>query len=131
MLATGDTATELHVNVLQGLGDLSKSAPHQRFESLIEYFRKYLLEAKGASDRVDVSNAANQGFQLLDFAADEFAAQVAGNNPDLLADLFYLQRSLLIQAMAREETRRTVMEIWDGPSKSVELGTLCRLTGIT
>jgi len=115
----GDAATELHVSILQGLGALAKSAPLK--VRIIDRLLPYLVEAKSASDRIEISNAASQTFQSLDFADDEIAAQVAGNNPNLLADLFCLQRSLLIQAMAREEIRRTVMEIWDGPLKSLGL----------
>ena len=53
--------------------------------------------------------------QSLDLAEDEVAYQVAGNSASLLADWFCLQRSLLIQAMARREIRNLLWHTWEIP----------------
>lgn len=105
-----DSAMEVQVNVLRGLGELAQSEPLK--VRIIDRFLGYLLQANVVRDAPDVSNSANQVFQSLGFTDEEVAVQVAGNNPQLLADWFCLERGLLLQAMAREELRITIQNIW-------------------
>ena len=103
------------MSALQGISALAGAAPLQA--RIIDRLLPALLEAKNAQDQRDIANAAGQALQSLDLAEDEVAHQVAGNSASLLADWFCLQRSLLIQAMARREIRDTVLKIWETPFK--------------
>lgn len=107
-----DSATEVQVNVLRALGALAKSEPLK--VRIVDRALPYLLQTN-SGDRTDVSNAASQAFQSLGFTDDEVAVQVAGNNPQLLADWFCLERSYLIQAMARDEIKQAVINTWGAP----------------
>lgn len=104
------SAIEVQVNVLRGLGALARSEPLK--VGIVDKFLPYLLQANSIRDGTEISNSSNQAFQNLGFIDDEVAVQVAGNNPQLLADWFCLERSCLIQAMARSEIRRIVQETW-------------------
>lgn len=115
-----DPLTDIHVSALQGISALACASPLQI--RIIDRSLPYLLEAKNAQDQRDISNAASQAFQSLDFAEDEVAHQVAGNSAGLLADWFCMQRSLLIQAMARQEIRDTVLRIWELPFRERSTG---------
>jgi Leucine Rich repeat len=117
--------TELHVSVLQGVGALAKSAPLK--VRIVDRFLPYLIQAKTIRDRSDVSNAATQAFQSLEFAEDEVSMQVSGSNASLYADWFCLQRSLLIQAMAREEIRRIVVQTWENAFSDVQSDKITQL----
>lgn len=101
---------DLHVSVLQGIGALAKSAPLKI--RIVDRVLPYVIRAKNSRHYPYVSNSASQAFQFLEFADDEVAVQTAGNNANLLADWFCLQRSLLIQAMARVEIRQLLVETW-------------------
>ncbi|KAL7574643.1 hypothetical protein ACA910_002992 [Epithemia clementina (nom. ined.)] len=101
---------DLHVSVLQGIGALAKSAPLK--VRIIDRVLPYVIRAKNSRDHMHVSNSASQVFQSLEFADDEVAVQTAGNNANLLADWFCLQRQFLIQAMARAEIRQYLLETW-------------------
>ena len=104
-------SSELKNDALRGLGALAKSEPLKIL--IVDKSLKYLLQAKvQRGDRTDVSNAAGHVCLSLGFEEDELAVQVAGNDPKLLGDWFCLQRSLLIQAMAREEIRRLLTSTW-------------------
>ena len=102
---------DLHEVVLQGLGSLAKSDPLKT--RIIDRSLPYLVSSVRYGDSTGKSNVVSLALQALDFAEDEIAVQVAGNNPNLLADWFCLQRSLLIQAMARKEIRRIVVSTWE------------------
>ena len=102
---------DLHVSVLQGIGALAKSAPLR--VRIVDRILPYLVRAKNSRDNTSVSNSASHAFQSLEFSEDEVAVQTAGNNANLLSDWFCMQRSLLIQAMARAEIRDFVVETWD------------------
>ena len=98
-------------DALRGLSALAKSEPLKI--RIVDSSLPYLLQAKTSSDnRNKVANAANQVCMSLGVAEDELAVQVAGNDPKLLGDWFCMQRSLLIQAMAREELRIMLSRIW-------------------
>jgi hypothetical protein len=103
---------ELHTNVLKGIGALAKSEPLK--VRIVDKVLPYLVEARSVRNRIEISNAASQAFQSLAFAEDEII-QVAGNNTNLLVDWFCLKRSLLIQAMARTEIRRFLLDSWNSP----------------
>lgn len=110
-----DALNDIRVSALQGISALAGAAPLQI--RIIDRLLSPLLEAKNSQDQRDIANASAQALQSLDLAEDEVAHQVAGNSASLLADWFCLQRSLLIQAMARHEIRDTVMNIWEAPFK--------------
>ena len=121
----------LHVSVLQGIGALAKSAPLK--VRIIDRVLPYVIRAKNSRDHTYVSNSASQAFQSLEFADDEVAVQTAGNNTNLLADWFCLQRSFLIQTMARTEIRQHLVETWgeavaQASSDSAASTTATRLT---
>lgn len=116
-----DSVVDIHVTALLGISALAAAAPLKI--RIIDRLLPHLLEAKNAQDQRDVSNAAGQAFQSLDFAEAEVAHQVAGNNAALLADWFCLQRSLFIQAMARREIRDGVLHIWESPFRESSAST--------
>lgn len=110
--------SEVLVNVFRSLDALAKCEPLK--VRIIDQFLAFLLEANTVRDGTDTSVAANQAFQSLGFTDDELAAQVTGNNPQLLADWFCLERSFLIQAMARDEIRSVVRDIWRAPFEEMK-----------
>lgn len=102
---------ELKNDSLRGLAALAKSEPLQPL--IVDKCLPLLAMAKAAkTDRNDVANTASHVFLALGYAEDELATQVAGNDAKLLGDWFCMQRSLLIQAMAREEIRHLVVQTW-------------------
>ena len=109
-----DVAYELKNDALRGLSALAKSEPLKI--RIVDKSLPYLMQAKVArsdrTERTEVANTAAQVCLSLGFAEDELAVQVAGNDPNLLGDWFCLQRSLLIQAMAREEIRMLLAQTW-------------------
>ena len=109
-----EVSKELSFDALRGIGSLAEFEPLKSV--IVDESLPFLLQAKDSQgDRADVSNVANQVCHSLGFTEDEIAVQVAGSDPKLLADWFCLQRSLIIQAMAREEIRRTLTKIWRDP----------------
>lgn len=112
-----DALTDVRVSALQGISALAGAAPLQI--RIIDRMLPALLEAKNSQDQRDIANASGQALQSLDLAEDEVAHQVAANSASLLADWFCLQRSLLIQAMARREIRDTVLRTWETPFKEI------------
>jgi len=104
-------ANQLKTDALRGLGALAKSEPLKI--KIVDSSLPVLLQAKAAgSERTDVASTAGQVCLSLGFSEDELAVQVAGNDPNLLGDWFCLQRSLLIQAMARDEIRLLMIRTW-------------------
>jgi len=104
------SVTEVQVNVLRAVGALAVSEPLK--VRIVDRFLPYMLQSNTVRDGTDISDAASQAFQSLGFTDDEIAVKVAGNNPQLLADWFCLERSCLIQAMARQEIRQIVEDTW-------------------
>jgi len=107
-----EVAYELQNDALRGLNALAKSEP---LKVLIvdRSLPSLLMLAKAAkADRNDVASTAGNVCLSLGFAEDELAVQVASNDAKLLSDWFCMQRSLLIQAMAREEIRHLVVQTW-------------------
>ena len=102
---------ELFVNVLLGVGALANLSPMKT--RIVDQFLPYIIQAKSMTDLYDLSSAASQAFQSLDLAEDEIATHVAGNSVALLADLYCLRRSLLLQALARAAIFRRLHTCWD------------------
>ena len=112
---------DVRVSSLQGISSLAISAPLKI--RIVDRLLPQLLEAKNSQEQRDKANASGQALQSLDLAEEVVAHQVAGNSPGLLADWFCLQRSLLIQAMARREIRDTVLRTWEIPFRESPAGT--------
>lgn len=105
---------ELMNDVLRGLSALAHSEPLKI--RIVDRALPYLMKIKagtGRGDRSEVANTAGQVCLSLGFAEDELAVQGARNDPNLLGDWFCLRRSLLIQAMAREEIRVILAHTWE------------------
>jgi hypothetical protein len=109
-----DLLAELNVDALQGIGALAIYEP-LKIRIVNQTLPKLLLFKSMGGDRMDIATAANQVLLSMGFVEDEITAQVAGNNPQFLVDLFCLQRALLLQAMARAEIRTKVVELWQLP----------------
>ena len=113
-----DLANDLTADALRGLCALAVSEPLKM--KIVDQSLPALLTMKNfGEERGELSAASNQVLLALGFTDDELTAQVAGNNPDLLVDWFCLQRSFLIQAMARREIRRKIQSIWRLPFEDV------------
>lgn len=109
-----DFSAELKIDALQGIGALAVYEP-LKIRIVNQTLPKLLLFKSMGGDRMDIATAANQVLLSMGFVEDEITAQVAGNNPQFLVDLFCLQRALLLQAMARAEMRTKVVELWQLP----------------
>jgi hypothetical protein len=117
---------ELNISALRGLGALATAEPLKI--KIVDKTLPCLLQMRNSqSNRNDVSNVTGQVFLSLGFEEDEIAVQVAGSNPNLLADWFCLQRSLIIQAMARSEVRRMLLHIWNLPFTETKKDNVTRL----
>ena len=109
-----DISTELTIDALQGIGALAVYEP-LKIRIVNQTLPKLLLFKSLGGEQIDIATAANQVLLSMGFIEDEISAQVAGNNPQFLVDLFCLQRALLLQAMARAEIRSKVLELWQIP----------------
>ena len=106
-------------SVLCGLDALSTSEPLKI--RIVDRTLSSVVQLKNfQGEQSDVANVAGQVFYSLGFAEDEIAVQVAGSNPNLLADWFCLRRSLIIQAMVRAEMRKKLASIWCRAYAAVE-----------
>jgi hypothetical protein len=121
MIDFRDTAAgDMYLDVLNGLGILARSEPLK--VRMIEKTLPHLLKARNMADQADISNAASQAFQYLDITRDELSAQVVGNSANVGAEWFCMQRSFLLQAMARTEIRQVVCDMWKDVFRSVDHG---------
>ena len=117
---------ELRISALRGLGALATAEPLKI--KIVDKTLPCLLQMRNSQGNgSDVSNVVGQVFLSLGFEEDEIAVQVAGSNPNLLADWFCLQRSLLIQAMARAEIKRMLIHNWKLPFGELEHDMVTRL----
>ena len=117
---------ELNISALRGLGALATAEPLKI--KIVDKTLPCLLQMRNSqSNGSDISNVAGQVFLSLGFEEDEIAVQVAGSNPSLLADWFCLQRSLIIQAMARSEVRGMLQHIWKTAFAETNRETVTRL----
>ena len=112
---------EVQVNVLGGIAALACSEPLK--VRVVDKLLPYLLQANSIRDGSDASSFANQTLQRLEFTDDE----IAGNSPQLLADLFCLERSCMMQAMARQEIKQAVVNAWAFAFKETNDATLTHL----
>jgi hypothetical protein len=106
---------DLDFNALRGLGALARYEPLKTLivdKSLPTLL--FLNNLSGDKDD-DLSNAAGNVLLSLGFIEDETTVQNAGNDPKLLVDWFCLQRSLLLQAMARTELKAMLAGMWKLP----------------
>jgi hypothetical protein len=125
-----EAATDLREIVLTGLRVFAQSEPLMM--RIVDVTLPYLSKLIGSEEPSGPSSAASQILQSLDVFEDEIVSQIAGNNPSLLADWFCIQRSLLIQAMARAEIRRLLVNTWNPyfhEAKKPGLANLIRETG--
>ena len=111
--------------VLQGLGSLAKTEPLKT--RIIDRFLPYLMRLGGGRATPGTTNTVREALQSLDVAADDIVVQVAGNNSNLFADWFCLRRSLLIQAMARNEIRQVMLDTWETPFSESEISKHAKL----
>lgn len=109
-----ELSSDFGIDALKGIGALAEYEPLKI--KIVDQTIGKLLQLKSLSgDTGDVSNAANQVLLSLGFTEDEIAVQAAGNDPRLLVDWFCLHRALVIQAMARDEIRAQVADMWTSP----------------
>jgi len=113
------TTRELQFDSLRGIAALAEFEPLKL--RIVDELIPHLLQMKNAQgERADdVPNAANQVCLALGFTDTEIV-QVAGNEPKLLGDWFCLQRSLVIQAMARQEILRILVQLWRQPLEDLK-----------
>lgn len=116
---TSSHPTEFQLYTLRGIGSLAKHEPHKLL--VVDKVLPSLFHAKSTvgADRLHVADAATQVISLLGFSDDDFTKRVAGNDPQLMGDWFCMQRSLLIQSMARAEICKILSEVWSKPFQEV------------
>jgi hypothetical protein len=116
---TSSHLTEFQLYTLRGIGSLAEHEPHKLL--IVDKVLPSLFHAKSTvgADRLHVANAATQVISVLGFSDDDFTKRVAGNDPHLMGDWFCMQRSLLLQSMARAEIRKTLKEVWSKPFQEV------------
>jgi len=104
---------ELQLDALRGLCSLAEYEPLKVM--IIDECLPQLLQFKNDRGVInELSHLANQVCLALGFSEEEMDVQLAGNDPKLLADWFCLERSLIVQAMARDEIRLALFRAW-GP----------------
>jgi hypothetical protein len=109
-----DFSSDLGIDALKGIGALAEYEPLKI--RIVDQTLAKLLQLKTLSgDTGEIADAANQVLLSLGFTEDEITVQVAGNDPKLLVDWFCLHRALVIQAMAREEIRTKIADMWSMP----------------
>ena len=120
-----DLVSELKFDALRGIGALANYEPHKLI--IIDKYLPTLFHVKsgrGGDDPSFVSGAANQVCTSLGLAEDDFAKQIAGNDPNMMGDWFCMQRSLVIQSMARAELHKILAYVWEKPFQDILLAGL-------
>lgn len=119
-----EIATELKFDALRGIGALAKHEPNKLM--IVDRFLPSLFHAKNGrgDDPIYISGAAGHVCTSLGLSDDDFAKKVAGNDPKLMGDWFCMQRSLLIQSMARAEILKALSAVWDKPFHDILLAGL-------
>ena len=100
-----DLFPDIYANVLQGLRCLANCESLKTL--IIDEFLPHLMELRRHGNQ-KVSNAATQVCLSMGFNEIELGT----NDVYLLGDKFILARSHLLQAMAREEIRQLLSNIW-------------------
>ena len=97
--------------ILCGLAFLARSYPLQLviMDRTLELVVKTI---KSQEEHSRVSSAALRIIRLLDVANDEIARQVTGLNASMIVEWFCLQRSSLLQLLARDEIERILEVRW-------------------
>jgi hypothetical protein len=111
--AAKESIVDIQVYVLRCLGALALYEPLK--VRIVDRLLPFVLTMNDADDGRESSNAASQTIQALGLSDDEVATQVSGSNAQLLADWFCLKRSCIIQAMAHDEIRILISNIWGAP----------------
>lgn len=115
----GDTSSELKFDVLRGIGALAAYEPHKL--AIIDKYLPSLFHAKNGrgDDPVYISGAAGHVCTSLGLSDDDFAKKIAGNDPKLMGDWFCMQRSLLLQSMAKAEMLKIISAVWEEPFNDI------------
>jgi hypothetical protein len=122
---SGEFSSELGIDALKGIGALADFEPLKI--RIVDQTLAKLLQLKSASgDTGDIANSANQVLLSLGFSEDEITVQ-AGNDPNFLVDWFCLQRAFAIQAMARDEIRGKITEMWQLPLRDSDVDSSMKL----
>jgi len=109
---------ELQLEALRGLCSLAEYEPLKI--RIIDESLPQLLRLKNSRDDIaELAHSANQVCIALGFTEDEFDIQLAGNDPKPMADWFSFERSMLLQAMARDEIRTALSRTWTDPLQEV------------
>lgn len=116
--ALPELVAEMKMDALLGIGALATYEPHKLV--IVDKLFPSLFQAKTSrggeeDDKFYASFDTNQICLSLGFSEDVFAKQIAGSDPKLMGDWFCLQRSLMIQAMARAEVRSILSQVWETP----------------
>ena len=120
---------ELKLEALRGLLVLSQFSPIQL--QIIEYGISRLMDLKTNPKLLnsllqgdEVKELCQSIFINLGFKSGDMDIKLSGNDVNLLADWFYMERGLIIQSMAREEIKNALYRAWVGGVR----GTLSGLT---
>lgn len=102
---------EQKLDAMHGLHHLAESEPLKIriVDGLLSQFLR-MKKKEGGDSRL--SKAATRVCDNLGFVNGEIDVQLVGNDPKLAAFWFGLERSMLLQAMAREEMRKVLVGIW-------------------
>ena len=105
---------QLQLDALRGICALAEYEPFKI--RIIDNSLPQILQFKNfrgdPTHAAHLTKAVNQVCLALGFSEDEIDAQLVGNDPKLLADWFCLERSMLLQAMARDEIRVFLCSAW-------------------
>lgn len=101
---------ELLVSMLQGFANLANSS-HLQIR-IVDTMLSFIVQTKSVHPSPEVCGAANQALCALQFTEDEVVAQIAGNNPNLLADWYCMRRSFMVQGFASSELQSLLLDTW-------------------
>eukprot|EP00592_Proboscia_alata_P003201 CAMPEP_0194375938 /NCGR_PEP_ID=MMETSP0174-20130528/24497_1 /TAXON_ID=216777 /ORGANISM="Proboscia alata, Strain PI-D3" /LENGTH=2279 /DNA_ID=CAMNT_0039156461 /DNA_START=633 /DNA_END=7472 /DNA_ORIENTATION=+ len=103
---------DIQRDALRGLCSLARYEP-LKMKIISPKSLSLLLGLKNAREgNSHLAQAATQVCFSLGFSEEDMDVQLAGNDPKLLSDWFCFERSLLVQAMAREEIRNALCYLW-------------------
>ena len=108
-----DTLRDLPLDALRGIASLADCEPLKiRIVDLCLPQLLQLNQSRGEGETAQIVQVSNQVCTTLGFTEDEMDVKLTGNEPKLLADWFCLERSMLLQAMARDEVKYVLYQIW-------------------
>ncbi len=113
---------ELKFEALRGIGALASYEPIKLI--IIDKYLPTLFHVKvgrGSDVPSFVTGAANQVCtSIMGLGEVAFVQQSAANDPNVIGGLFCLQRSLLVQSMARAELHKAFGAIWGKPFQNIK-----------